>query len=337
MEKEYLFNQKIVVFGGGAGQFNLLRGLVKLNQPENITAIPGTWDSGGSSGKLRTELGALPPGDARQCLIALMEDDEQRLEALRISDHRFRDLQGPLKGHDLLNLLIELQGRIHQGHDRALDAFRTLFRIRGRVIPSSITNFDLIAKLRSGREIFGEQAIDQRGDEPNFDPHDRISQIFLNTPAQSNQSALEAIKEAEKIIFSSGSLWGSIMPHLLIDGIPEALIKSKAILIFVLNLMTEKGQTDSFTASDHLRPFMEYLGDTNRLNVMIANQNCLTEEVLVIYRQEGQESVQVDEKECKELVPSLNIISEQLASYSRRTHLLRHAPDKLAHLILALH
>lgn len=336
MDKEYLSDQKIVVFGGGTGQFNLLRGLVNLNQPENITAIPGTWDSGGSSGKLRTELGALPPGDARQCLIALMEGDKQRLEAIRVSDHRLRDLQGPLQGHDILNLLIELQGRIHQGHDRALDAFRTLFRIRGHVIPSSLTNFDLIAKLQSGKELFGENEIDQRGDQPDFNPCDRITHIFLNAPAEPNQEALEVIRKAEKIVFSSGSLWGSILPHLLIDGIPEALIKSQATLIFVLNLMTEKGQTDNFTASDHLRPFIEYLGDPERLHFMITNQNHLTNEVLEIYRGEGQESVKVDEEECLKAAPRLQIIREQLASYSRRTHLLRHDPEKLAQLILSL-
>lgn len=336
MGQEYLFDQKIVVFGGGTGQFNLLRGLVNLNQPENITAIPGTWDSGGSSGKLRTELGTLPPGDARQCLIALMEDNEQRLEALRISDHRFRDMVGPLRGHDILNLLIEVEGRIHQGHDRALDAFRRLFRIRGRVIPSSLTNFDLIAKLRSGREIYGEQAIDSRGDEAGFDPRDCITQIFLNAPAQPNQGALEAISQADKIIFSSGSLWGSILPHLLIDGLPEAIMTSKAALILVLNLMTERGQTDLFTASDHLRPFAEYLGEPKRIDVLIANQNCLTDEVLTRYKGEGQESVEVDEEGCLKIAPRLQIIKEPLASYSRRTHLVRHDPEKLARLILTL-
>lgn len=336
MGQEYLFDQKIVVFGGGTGQFNLLRGLVNLNQPENITAIPGTWDSGGSSGKLRTELGALPPGDARQCLIALMEDERQRLEALRISNHRFRDLPGPLRGHDPLNLLIELQSRIHQGHDRALDAFRTLFRIRGYVIPSSLTNFDLIAKLESGREIFGEEDIDQRGDKPDFNPEDRITSIFLDTPAEPNQKALDAIEAAQKIIFSSGSLWGSVLPHLLIEGIPEALIKTQAILIFVLNLMTERGQTDGFTASDHLRPFIEYLGDPTRLNFLIANQNCLSEEVLVRYRREGQVSVTVDEEECIKVAPCLKIICQPLASYLEKPPLLRHDPEKLARLILTL-
>ena len=336
MEKEYSFNQKVVVLGGGTGQFNLLRGLVKLNSPENITAIPGTWDSGGSSGKLRTDIGTLPPGDARQCLIALMEKDEQRSVALGLSQNRFKDVSGPLKGHDFLNLTIELLGRIYQGHDRALDAFRTLFCIRGQVVPSSLTNFNLIAKLRSGIEIFGEKDIDQRGDQPNFDPSDRITQIFFDTPAQPNQDALKAIDKADKIVFSSGSLWGSILPHLLINGIPEAIVESSATLIFVLNLMTERGQTDSFTASDHLRPFVEYLGDKNKLAYMIANKDGLTNEVVEIYGSEGQEHVSMDEDKCKQVAPNLIIISEQLAAYSKRSHLLRHNPDKLAQLILNL-
>src|SRR3989338_5151993 len=154
--KKYPHAQKIVTFGGGTGHFSLLRGLVELNQPELITAIVGTWDSGGSSGRLRTELGVLPPGDMRQCLLALMEDPKQRQLAQKLFDDRLADIPGPLRGHSLGNLISARLEHIYKGADRGVEAERLLFRIRARVCPVSISELNLMARLEGGEELDGE-------------------------------------------------------------------------------------------------------------------------------------------------------------------------------------
>ncbi len=337
LESDHPFNQKVVVLGGGTGQFNILQGLVKINQPDLITAIPGTWDSGGSSGRLRTELGVLPPGDARHCLIALMESDEQQEEAIRLSDYRFKDVVGPLEGHDILNLIIEQLGKIHQGQDRGIDAFRNLFRIRGQVHPASLTPIDITAKLMNGDEIYGEATIDGRWKQLDFDPCDpneRIDYVYIDTKPKPNPAAIDAILDADKIVISSGSLWGSVIPHTLIAEEKQAILKSKAPLVVVMNLMTEPGQTDGFTASDHLKPLVRELG-SSRINYLLANENGMNTEILDIYKREKQEPVPIDDDKCRELIPNLTIIKKPFALYVREQHILRHHP-KLARTILEL-
>jgi uncharacterized cofD-like protein len=328
--------QRIAVLGGGTGQFNLLRGLVEHNEPELITAIPGTWDSGGSSGRLRTDLGVLPPGDARQCLIALMEDPRQRQVALRLFDDRLAEMNGPLQGHSLGNLIIARLDHIHQGQDRGLEAARQLFQVRANVLPISPTRVELIARYQSGKELEGEAALDQRWQNEDFDPDDRLVRIYFNTKADGNPRALEAIARADKIVFSSGSLYGSVIPHLLVDGVQEAIMGSRARVIFILNLMTERGQTDLFTASDHLRALLYYLGNRDRLDYLIAIVGELEPQIVELYAHEGQLPVQVDDEECLRLAPRLRIEKLSLARYLRREHLLRHDPDELARKVLEL-
>ena len=325
-----MYSKKIVVLGGGTGQFNLLRGLVKLNQPEYITAIAGSWDSGRSSGRLRTEMGILPPGDARQCLIALMEDPAQQEVAISAFNDR------SINEHALGNLIIAVLEKIYHGPDRAMDKMRKLFLIRGKVIPISLTDLELNALLQSGKELYGEEEIDTHQNEPKYNPKDRITRIYFTKKAEPNSEALKAIKDADIIIFSSGSIYGSLLPHLLVDKVQKAITSSKAKLVFILNLMTEDGQTQGYKASDHLEALIYYLGDKKRLNNMIVNQKKIDPKVLRIYKKEGQEVVSVDEEKCKKLAPNLSIVYKDLASYLPKEHLLRHDPQKLARAILDL-
>lgn len=331
-----MYKQKIVTFGGGTGHFSLLRGLVELNQPDLISAVVGTWDSGGSSGLLRTELGILPPGDIRQCLLALMEDPLQRQIAQKLFDDRLSDVNGPLKGHSFGNLIAARLERIYKGADRATDAERVLFRIRSKVLPVCLSELNLIAKLETGEEIEGETNIDLRGDSKDYNPKHKIMRIYFDTNAEPNPEALKAIKEADKIIFSSGDLYTSLLPHLLIQGIKEAIVSSKATVILVLNLMTKKGETDSFKASDYLKVFIKYLEDKNRINYMVGNSNGLSREILRVYKKDGQEPVEIDEDICAKVSPKLKIIKSRLALYHIREHLLRHDSQKLAQTILQL-
>lgn len=323
------FNKKVVTLGGGTGQFNLLRGLVKLNKPEYITAIAGSWDSGRSSGKLRTEMGILPPGDERQCLIALMEDPEQQEVALAAFNDR------SINNHALGNLIIAVLEKIYHGPDRALDKARKLFLIKGTVAAISLKDLQLNAILQSGQQLNGEEQIDTNGLRTNYNPKDRIARIFFSEKPEPNPQAIKALKEAEIIILPSGSLYGSVLPHLLLESVRKTINSSKAKLVFVLNLMTEDGQTQNYTASDHLETLLYYLGD-RKLDYMIVNKKKIDPKILKIYKKEKQEPVEIDEDRCKKLVPQLKIIYKDLASYLPSEHLLRHDPEKLAQAILEL-
>ncbi len=328
--KKYPHQQKIVTFGGGTGHFSLLRGLVELNQPELITAVVGTWDSGGSSGRLRTELGVLPPGDIRQCLLALMEDPKQRQVAQKLFDDRLADIEGPLKGHSLGNLISARLEHIYKGADRGVEAERLLFRIRARVLPVSLSELNLMARLEGGEELEGETNIDLRGQSKDYDPKKKITRIFFETNADPNPEVIQAILNAEKIVFSAGDLYTSILPHLLVAGVREAIAQSKAKVILVLNLMTKVGETDNFKASDYLKNFIYYLGSNRRIDYIIANSNGLDSEILKVYKKDKQQPVKIDNMECSKIAPAIKIIEKPLATYHVREHLFRHDTQKLA-------
>ncbi|MBM2812721.1 MAG: hypothetical protein HW416_3480 [Chloroflexi bacterium] len=328
--------QRIVTFGGGTGHYYLLRGLAEHNAPDKITAIPGSWDDGGSSGRLRTELGVLPPGDARQCLLALMQNADQREVAQRLFDDRLVDIDGPFRGHSLGNLLSARLDQIFRGQDRGIEAARRLFQIPSKIAPASLTDLRLIARTHSGIEIEGETNVDLRRKRADFLPDDRITRIYFNTRADPNPEALRAVAEAGKIVFSSGDLYTSILPHLLVDGMPEAISAAAGPLVFVLNLMTKRGETDGYTASDHLRAFLFYLGDNSRLDYVVANSEALDPEILDIYRQDGQEPVELDEDACQALAPRAVFVRVPLGRYLKKEHLLRHDPEKLALTVLGL-
>lgn len=333
---KYPYQQSIVTFGGGTGHFSLLRGLVELNKPDLISAVVGTWDSGGSSGKLRTEVGILPPGDIRQCLLALMADSKQRQVAQKLFDDRLEDISGPLKGHSLGNLIAARLEKIYKGPDRGTEAERLLFRIKARVLPVSLTELSLSAKLVGGEEIEGETNIDLRGKCKDYNPKQKITRIYFDTNADPNPEVLKAIESADKIVFSAGDLYTSILPHLLVNGIKEAIVSSKAKVVLVLNLMTKRGETDCFKASDYLKAFLSLLEDKNRIDYIIANSNGLDPEILRIYKKEGQDVVKIDEETCKKLSPHSQIIKKQLAVYHVREHLFRHDPELLAKAVLDL-
>lgn len=337
MARKYDYKQKIVVFGGGTGQFNLLRGLVEKNQPDFISAVPGTWDSGGSSGRLRTELGILPPGDARRCLIALLNDDEQREIAISLFDDRLENYSKPLKGHSLGNLIIASLDKANGGHDKGLIAAIKLFGVKSHILPISLNNLTLVAKDTTGAEIVSEEKIDHRGDSDNFDPENKISSIYFDSRPRVNPQVIHAIKSADKIIFSMGSFYGSILPHLLVPGVREAILSSGAKLFFIVNIMTELGQTDTLkTVSEYTQVFLRYLGDDGRLDYVVVNENGLPPKVLEIYKKEGQEPIGFDKDECLQVAPKAKILKQNLANYSQNEHLLRHDPEKLAELILEI-
>lgn len=329
------YSQKIVTFGGKTGHFQLLNGLKRLNDTSLITAVVGTWDSGGSSGILRSELGVLPPGDVRACILALMEDDEQQRVAQRLFDDRLLEVNGPLKGHSLGNLIGVRLDHIFRGFDRGIDAERALFRVKGQILPASLTDLNLVCVTKKGVEIEGEANIDKRKDRRDFNPKDRIVRVYFATHADSNPRVIKAIEKADKIVFAPGDLFTSILPHLLVEGVAEAIQKSRAKLYFILNLTTKSGETDFFKASDYVRALLFYLGGSSRrLNFVIANKGTFDREIVKVYEGEGKQAVVIDEAECRKLAPNVKIIREKLGEYLKKAHLLRHDPEKLALAIL---
>lgn len=336
MNSKDRFKQKIVTFGGGTGQFHLLSGLRELNQNSLITAVAGSWDSGGSSGILRTELGVLPPGDARRCILALMEDEKQRMVAQRLFDDRLEDVAGPLKGHSFGNLMTTRLDNIYRGQDRGIEAELELFGIKAKVMPISLTRVDLVAETTKGQQIVGETNIDLRIKDRNYDPDDKIVRIYFDTRADPNPEVIEEIVKADKIVFAPGDLYTSILPHLLVDEVREAIVSSSAKLIFVLNLATKPGETDAYKASDFLKAFLFYLNAPGRLDYLIVNSNHLDKEILDIYQEEGQNLVGIDDKKILKLEPKVKIVRGKISIYMKKEHLLRHDPEKLALTILGL-
>ena len=334
MNVQSKYKYRVVTFGGKTGHFQLLNGLKKLNDPSLITAVVGTWDSGGSSGILRSELGVLPPGDIRACLLALMEDDEEQRVAQRLFDDRLKEVSGPLKGHSLGNLIGVRLDHIFHGQDRGTDAERSLFRIRAQVLPATLTDLNLVGMTKKGIEINGEANIDKRKEKPDFEPKDRITRIYFTTHADSNPRVLEAIRKADKIVFAPGDLYTSVLPHLLIDGVSEAIQKSGAKVYFVLNLIEKEGETDYFKASDFVKAFNFYLGSSKRLNFLVANNKKFDREIVKVYEGESKRAVVLDEGLCKKTVPKLKIIKSNLGEYLKKDHLLRHNSENLALAIL---
>lgn len=322
---------KIVTLGGGTGHFALISGLKRLNDPGLITAITGATDSGGSSGGLRSELGVLPPGDARQCILAFAPDGVQK-DLVNLFQFRF-PADTNWAGHNPINIELAALEVIYGSQELAIKAFQNMHGIPGTIVPISLNKTNLVAKLSDGRELIGESRIDLRRDESDFQADVRIDYIALDAPAFPNPNALRAIDEANALVFSPGDLYTSLLPHLLVDRVAETIVRSPAQKIYCGNLMTKAGETDGFRASDFLRELVEYLGEPC-LDVALFNSDQLATNVLAAYAREGQSPVEVDADACRQLLPSTRVEVLPLAYFSKNQRILRHNTQLLAEAIL---
>ncbi|HIC96128.1 TPA: uridine diphosphate-N-acetylglucosamine-binding protein YvcK [Candidatus Bipolaricaulota bacterium] len=258
----------VVALGGGTGLSVLLRGLKE--HTSNITAVVSVMDTGGSSGRLRREMEILPPGDIRNCIIALA-DDESRIAAL--FQHRFRE--GSFNGHSLGNLVIAgLQERTGR-FDLAIAEMSHILNIRGQVLPATLEQVDLIAEMEDGEFVRGEEEIarDAR----------KIKKIFLSKrPVRPYEQILEEISQAEVIVLGPGSLFTSIIPNLLVEDVAQEIERASATKFYIVNLMTQPGETDGFTAGDHLRVLGEYI-DISKLDYIVINSQPVPEPLLRQY------------------------------------------------------
>ena len=252
---------RVVVVGGGSGLPNLLRGL--KNMTSNITAVVTAADDGGSSGRLRDELGILPPGDIRNCLVALA-DSEDVMQ--RLMDYRFSS-SGHLNGHSVGNILIAALAEIGGDFNRGVEIAGELLAIRGQVIPSTTANVTLVANTTSGRRILGESQVGAAKDPLG-------SLALLPANAAAHPGAIKAIEEADLIIIGPGSLYTSIVPNLLVSGVSRAIARSHALKLYVCNVAGEPGQTMELSVMDHAEVIRHYIGKST-VGFVLANNNYL--------------------------------------------------------------
>ena len=312
--------KKIVVIGGGTGSFTVLKGLKKYDV--EITAVVSMFDSGGSTGKLRDEFGVLPPGDVRRCLVALADEDGNVLRDL--FNYRFDD-DCSLRGHSFGNLFLTALTKITGSDVAAIKKASQVLNIKGRVLPVSVDHAHLCAELEDGQTVVGETNIDR----PKHDGNLKVRKVLLEPAARIYGETKTAIEEADLIIIGPGDLYTSVIPNLLVEGIAESIKKSKAKKLYVCNLMTKWGETNGFTASDHVQEILRYLKGVG-LDYVICNQSSMGEDLLQKYAQEKAFPVIVDDKIHN--FASKVIVSDLIT----KPELIRHDSDKLARVLVDL-
>ncbi|MFZ7101304.1 MAG: gluconeogenesis factor YvcK family protein [Peptococcaceae bacterium] len=297
---------RIVVIGGGTGLSVLLRGLKEFTS--NITAIVSVADDGGSSGRLRDQLGILPPGDVRNCLIALA-DKEALME--KVLNYRFKH-GDELAGHNLGNLFLAAMSDMYGNFEEAVRQMSRVLAIRGKVIPSTLQNVVLNARLADGTVINGESNISAAA-QP-------IKEIFIRPEfIEPLDEALEAINEADAVILGPGSLFTSVIPNLLISGIPEAVTGSKAVKIYVCNVMTQPGETLTYTAGDHLEAIYRHIQELAIDYILVNDQRISDHDLLEKYISDGAEQVVIDSDKLNKL--GVKVLAKPLLD---ETKLVRH-------------
>ncbi|GAA3403322.1 YvcK family protein [Paenibacillus hodogayensis] len=308
---------RIVVIGGGTGLSVMLRGLKE--KPLDITAIVTVADDGGSSGVLRSELQIPPPGDIRNVLIALADVEPLLSQMLQ---HRFSSGTG-LAGHSLGNLILAAMKDITGDFVTGVKALSRVLAVRGRVLPASDHQIILKAVMNDGTIVEGESNIPKAGG--------KIKRVFIE-PADVSplEEAVEAIREADAILVGPGSLYTSILPNLLVPKLAETITNSAAIKLFVCNVMTQPGETDDFTVSDHLQAIYEHIGH-HMFDYIIVNNGEIPPQVQSKYAEQGAKAVHLDLDEVNRL--GYKVIADRLVLF--RTY-LRHDAERLSHHIFQL-
>lgn len=311
---------RIVAIGGGTGLSTMLRGL--KDYTSNISAIVTVADDGGGSGVLRETLGILPPGDIRNCVLALAHTEPVMEELLQ---YRFKE--GDLKGQSFGNLFIAAMNGISKNFEEAIKKMSDVLAVVGRVYPVTLDNVNLKAELENGEIVKGESHIPEVAREEKS----KIKKIFLE-PANVTplQDALFEIDAADCIIMGPGSLYTSILPNLVIKEVAERVAKSNALKIYISNIMTQPGETDGYRLSDHIMAIERHCG-SNMIDFVVANDGVIPEPFYDKYKSDGQEIVQID----KENLPRhMEVVSDDFVLI-KNGH-LRHNTKKLASTIMEL-
>lgn len=307
---------KIVAVGGGTGLSMLLKGIKTITN--NITAVVTVGDDGGSSGRLREELGVLPPGDIRNCIAALADDEDL---VTKLFQYRFKNGEG-LEGHSFGNLFLTALCSITGDMVRAVKESSNVLSIRGRVLPATLDDMKLVAEMEDGRIIKGESNIPEA--------HGKIKRLYTD-PAKCKalEDVITAIKDADLIILGPGSLYTSVTPNLLVEEIANEIAQSKARKIYVCNIMTQPGETDDYTVSDHVKALMQHANSNTIIDAVLVN-NSLPENMSDKYKNAGSFPVKLDKENLKNL--GVDLCSKKLIEDSKEG-LVRHSSHRVARAI----
>lgn len=324
--------KRIVCIGGGTGTFVTLRGLKAYGH--HLSAIVSMSDSGGSNKRIRDEFGLLPTSDIRQCLVALSDENGGAGILRKLFMYRFEKGKG-ISGMTFGNLFMAALTDIVGSQKDAIKQTSKILRVRGSVIPVSFTKNDLVATYEDGSVKKEEHDID----EPSHDGTLKITNLRLSPSAEANPDAVAEILSADLIVLGPGDLFTSVLPNCLVQGIPEALAKTKGTVVYVTNLMTKYGQTYGFTARDHITTLEAYIGQS--IDYILINTAVLPKKVLDVYKKSKEYPV-VDDLPGKAYytVRRRNLISHQTVEKSKSDalvrSLIRHDSDALANALIAI-
>lgn len=315
----HLDGPNIVAIGGGTGLSTMLRGLKKYTK--NLTAIVTMADDGGGSGKLREDLGMPPPGDIRHCLQALANAEPLMEELIN-----YRFTEGTLAGQSFGNLFLAALNGISGSFEEAVSRMSQVLAITGRVLPVTSDNVQLVAEFENGTQVVGESKISDFKKAQDC----RISQVrLIPEHARVNQEALDAIAKADLILLGPGSLYTSVIPNLLVEGVVEAICRSEALKIYVCNIMTQEGETEGYTAADHVDALLSH-GAPGLVDLCLANSAPVRPGLVEKYREEDAAPILVD----RERIRAMGLELEEYPVASEGGDYARHDPDRLAAAVL---
>ncbi len=322
-EKRILINgPKIVAIGGGTGLSTMLRGLKEFSS--NITAVVTVADDGGGSGVLRQDLGILPPGDIRNCVLALADTEPIMQQLLQ-----YRFTNGMLKGQSFGNLFLAAMDGISTSFEEAVRKMCNVLAVTGRVLPVTLDNVQLCAELEDGSIICGESNIGKH----NIIHPGKIKRVFLEPqPTKPLQEVLDAISEADIVVLGPGSLYTSIIPNLLVDGICDALKNTSALKVYVCNVMTQPGETEGYSVSDHIRA-IERHSFKGIIDCCIVNTADIPDDLRKKYNDDGADMVRLDMEMLNKA--GVKVITGDYISIIDNNY-IRHNPRKLAMTIVEL-
>ena len=313
---------KIAVIGGGHGLSTMLRGLKQYT--ENITAIVTVADDGGGSGMLRQDLGRPPPGDIRNCMEALANTEPLMSELMR-----YRFTEGSLAGQSFGNLFLAALNGISPSFDAAVSRMSEVLAITGRVLPVTTADIQLEAEFENGASVVGESKIFYCKKKEDC----RIRQVrLLPEHPKALPAAMEAIRDADMIVLGPGSLYTSVIPNLLVDGIVEAIQESKGLKVYVCNVMTQEGETEGYTVSDHIAAIFAHSA-SGLFQLCLTNSSPIPKGVAARYAEEGAELLKCDTAACNRL--GVEIVDRPIATVANGY--VRHHPGHLARELILLH
>lgn len=307
---------KIVAIGGGTGLSMLLKGIKHITN--NVTAVVTVGDDGGSSGRLRNEMGMLPPGDIRNCIAALADDEDLVTELFQ---YRFKTGEG-LEGHSFGNLFLTALCNITGDMVRAVKESSNVLSIRGRVLPSTLDDMKLVAEMEDGRIIHGESNIPEA--------QGRVKRLYTDPQnCKALDDVISAIKDAELIILGPGSLYTSVVPNLLISEISNEIAKSTAKKIYVCNIMTQPGETDGYSVTDHVNALMQHAGSRRIMDTVLVN-DFMPANLAMKYQMSGSYPVKLDLESLKK--SGIKLFSRKLIE-DNKEGLVRHSSNRVARAI----